>query len=154
MTLGNLYLGSHCVDLLNFGVSQTPSLVSTPKFSKNSTSTTTTTSIVIRVANQLRIRRESKRIHHCETCLWQVVAIQTKIKSARSANQFKSFCFVLLLQKVESSLTRHCEANRRFAQSNPKKNSSFKNLLRGGVNIILLVFLDLNLFKKRSINAK
>ena len=128
MTIGNLYLGSHCVDLLNFGVSQTPSLVSTPKFSKNSTSTTATTSIVIRVANQLRIKRKITIPRHCETCLWQVVAIQTKIKSARSANLCKSFCFVLLLPKVEYSLTRHCEANRRFAEAIHTESNQYKNI--------------------------
>ncbi|MGX2982831.1 hypothetical protein [Helicobacter sp. 23-1045] len=40
-------------DLLNFGRSQTISLVSRPKFSKNSKSHTAITSIVIRNANQL-----------------------------------------------------------------------------------------------------
>ena len=43
---GNLSLGNHCVDLQNFGTSQTSSLVSVPKFCKNSTSTTANTSIV------------------------------------------------------------------------------------------------------------
>ncbi len=42
----NLSLGNHCVDLQNFGASQTSSLVSSPKFCKNSTSTTANTSIV------------------------------------------------------------------------------------------------------------
>ncbi|MGX3011921.1 formyltransferase family protein [Helicobacter sp. 23-1044] len=36
----NSSLGNHCVDLQNFGASQTASLVSAPKFCKNSTSTT------------------------------------------------------------------------------------------------------------------
>ena len=42
----NLSFGNHCVDLQNFGASQTSSLVSSPKFCKNSTSTTANTSIV------------------------------------------------------------------------------------------------------------
>ena len=42
----NLSFGNHCVDLQNFGASQTSSLVSAPKFCKNSTSTTANTSIV------------------------------------------------------------------------------------------------------------
>ena len=45
--VGNSSLGNHCVDLQNFGVSQTQSLVSTPKFCKNSTSITANTSIVL-----------------------------------------------------------------------------------------------------------
>ena len=47
----NLSLGNHCVDLQNFGASQTPSLVSAPKFCKNSTSTTANTSIVLGANN-------------------------------------------------------------------------------------------------------
>ena len=43
---GNLSLGIHSADLLNFGRSQTPSLVSRPKFSKNYESNTANTSIV------------------------------------------------------------------------------------------------------------
>ncbi|MGX2983389.1 hypothetical protein [Helicobacter sp. 23-1045] len=41
----NSSLGNHCVDLQNFGASQTASLVSAPKFRKNSTSTTANTII-------------------------------------------------------------------------------------------------------------
>ena len=50
--VGNSSLGSHSADLLNLGHSQTSNLVSRPKFSKNSTSTTANISIVIRNANQ------------------------------------------------------------------------------------------------------
>ena len=52
---GNLFWGNHFADLLNFGRSQTPSLVSRPKFSKNYESTTAITSIVIRCTNQSAI---------------------------------------------------------------------------------------------------
>ena len=44
--VGNLFWGNHFADLLNFGRSQTISLVSRPKFSKNYESTTAITSIV------------------------------------------------------------------------------------------------------------
>ncbi|MGX2982569.1 hypothetical protein [Helicobacter sp. 23-1045] len=47
-----MFLGNHSADLLNFGRSQTASLVSRPKFSKNYESTTAITSIVLRKANQ------------------------------------------------------------------------------------------------------
>ena len=49
---GNLSLDKHSADLGFFGVSQTQSLVSTPKNSKNYESNTANTSIVIRNANQ------------------------------------------------------------------------------------------------------
>ncbi len=48
--------------------------------------------------------RISLLLCHCEANLRFAEAIQTKIKSTRSANQFKSFCYFLLLQKVESPL--------------------------------------------------
>ena len=44
--LGNSSLGASCVDLANFGRSQTLSLVSRPKFAKNSTTSTANTRIV------------------------------------------------------------------------------------------------------------
>ncbi|MGX3010886.1 polyprenyl synthetase family protein [Helicobacter sp. 23-1044] len=51
LSCGNSSLGNHCVDLQNFGASQTASLVSAPKFCKNSTSTTANTRIDLNAKN-------------------------------------------------------------------------------------------------------
>ncbi|MGX3010350.1 thiamine pyrophosphate-dependent enzyme [Helicobacter sp. 23-1044] len=60
--VGNSSLGNHCVDLQNFETSQTASLVSAPKFCKNSTSTTANTRIVLNAEsrNDSSLRGESQ----------------------------------------------------------------------------------------------
>ena len=82
---GNLSLDKHSADLLNFGRSQTSSLVSRPKFSKNYESTTAITSIVICKANQLRI--SIQKIRHCEANRRFAKAIQiTRIQKTNKIN--------------------------------------------------------------------
>lgn len=54
MIFGNSFLGAFCIDLANFGRSQTISLASHPKFAKNSTTSTAITRIVWGINAQFR----------------------------------------------------------------------------------------------------
>ncbi len=100
----NSSLELHSADLANFGRSQTISLVSRPKFAKNYESQTENPSVVVALPRIYKSKRESIIFRHCEANHRFAEAIQSKNKYARSANPCKSFCFVLLLQKVESLL--------------------------------------------------
>ena len=90
---GNLFWGNHSADLLNFGRSQTSSLVSRPKFSKKYESTTAITSIVICVANQLRISnqtiRHSERSEESKKISSQRQITDSPKQSAGFANEVK-----------------------------------------------------------------
>ena len=79
---GNLSLGLHSADFANLGRFADFSPVSHPKFAKSHESQTENPSVV-----------DSAR-----------GAESSKNQSAQSANPYKSFCFVLLVQKVESLL--------------------------------------------------
>ena len=119
--MGNSPLELHSADLANFGRSQTISLVSRPKFAKNYESQTENPSVVVAFSHESKKincesiqkflllfafakSRISLLLCHCEANRRFAEAIQSKNKSARSANPCKSFCYFLLLQKVESTL--------------------------------------------------
>ncbi len=55
-----------------------------------------------------------------------VAKYQNKI-NLRIAQQIKSFCYFLLLQKVESPLPRHCEIRQRRIEAKQAKRSFFSN---------------------------
>ena len=123
---GNLSLELHSADLANFGRSQTISLVSRPKFAKNHESQTKNPSVVLNAEST----ESSLRGQIADS----PKAIQkNKIKSARSANPRKSFCYFLLLQKVESPLpyqpkstsdftiTQNLVKNKSARSANPRK---------------------------------
>ena len=67
--------------------------------------------------------RISLFFRHCEANLRFAEAIQTKIKSARSANQFKSFCYFLLSQKVESLLSLNFNLPNKANSINPTQQT-------------------------------
>ena len=78
--------------------------------------------IVIRLANQLRIKCESMNYQSLRDSATPNRSNPNKIKSARSANPCKSFCYFLLLQKVESlsnpkTLIHQVRQILRFAES-------------------------------------
>lgn len=80
---GNLSLELHSADFWIFGALQTPSLVLSPKIPKN---------------------HESQTENHSVVDSTQGVK-SNKNQSARSENLYKSFCYFLLSQKVESLLS-------------------------------------------------
>ena len=115
----NLSLELHSADLANFGRSQTISLASRPKFAKNHESQTENPSVVLNAKskNNPSLResaladswQSTKNGESNDSSLRGRIADSPKqstkkIKSARSVNPNKSFCYFWLLPKVESSL--------------------------------------------------
>ena len=111
-----------------------------PKNSYKYKSHTAITSIVVALATNLKIKCESLQkfllrfafaksrisllLRHCEANLRFAEAIQTKIKSARSANLCKSFCYFLLSQKVESPLPLNSNLPSKVDLQNPHSRFS------------------------------
>ena len=106
---GNSSLDKHSADLANFGRSQTPSLVSRPKFAKNYESHTENPSVV----------------DSCKARIYQ----KNQIK-----NPCKNFCYFLLSQKVESL---YCSVIARFGNAESKQ-STIKSLSRIAILFLAL----------------
>ena len=113
---GNAPLDLHSADLVDFGEQQTPSLVLSPKSTKNHESQTENPSVVLNAKSaesSLRgqiadsPKQSTKNGESSDSSLRGVAnaeAIHNKNKFVRST-QNKSFCYFWLLPKVESSLT-------------------------------------------------
>ena len=95
-------MGASCIDLINFGHCADFSLALRPKFLKNSTISTANTRIYFKIAES-----------SVDSAIAQNLA-KNKIK-----NPLKSFCYFLLLQKVESILPSNL---------NPPSNANSQNL--------------------------
>ncbi len=117
-------------------------------------STTAITSIAIRIANRLRIKRKITIFRHCEIRQRRIVAIPPPLvilSAAKYPNKInpcvaqpiKSFCYFLLSQKVESPLPRHCEGE---SQIRAKQSTKILSLRKFLVKIIRIS----KLFSKRA----
>ena len=115
---GNLSLGNHSADLLNFGRSQTPSLVSRPKFSKNYESHTAITSIVLNM----------------KCADWAKSNKQTKIHAEVSLSDFVRFFYVKIYNNLHGSILRwicglcSCERGNRTNSSLTKRTTNLPQI--------------------------
>ncbi|MGX2982530.1 HAD hydrolase family protein [Helicobacter sp. 23-1045] len=132
---GNLSLGNHCVDLGFFGVSQTQSLVSTPKNPKNYESHTENPSVVLN-ASESSLRGESqdspKQFAELDKETSASPCFASEAKQPSKIN-----CHI---ERSEISQNRDSSLNSRFAQndkinaeSHTAHDSQSNNRSNGGV---------------------